>query len=60
MVATCVGSLVGTMIYELLIAVHHPEEVTETMEILQDLELEGSQKKSEKPVQINVMEEQTA
>ncbi|XP_034157370.2 aquaporin-10b [Pangasianodon hypophthalmus] len=57
LVATCVGGLVGSLIYELLIAVHHPEpEVTKTVDNLQDLELEVSQKESEKPNQIKVMQ----
>lgn len=60
MVATCVGGLVGSAIYELLIEVHHPEqEGTKTTDNLQDLELEKSQKESEKPNQGKVMEEQT-
>lgn len=62
MVATCVGALVGSVIYELLIAAHHPEEeVTQTIEILQDLELEGSQKEKslKKTVQVDVLEERT-
>lgn len=60
LVATCVGGLVGSLIYELLIGVHHPEqEVTKTIDNLHNLELEVSQKESEKPNQIKVMQEQT-
>lgn len=44
------------MIYELLIAVHHPEQ-EDTTAI--NLELEESQKESEKPDQIKQMQEKT-
>ncbi|KAG7325595.1 hypothetical protein KOW79_010520 [Hemibagrus wyckioides] len=58
-VATCVGGIVGSLIYELLIAVHHPEqEVTKTVGNLQDLELDVSQKESDKPDELKVTQEQ--
>ncbi|KAK3508481.1 hypothetical protein QTP70_030948 [Hemibagrus guttatus] len=58
-VATCVGGLIGSLIYELLIAVHHPEqEVTKTVDNLQDLELDASQKESDKPDELKVTQEQ--
>ncbi|KAK2864484.1 hypothetical protein Q7C36_003638 [Tachysurus vachellii] len=59
-VATCVGGLVGSLIYELLIAVHHPEQkLTKTNNNQHNLELEVSQKESDKPDQIKVIPEQT-
>lgn len=56
MVATCIGGLVGSLIYELLIAVHHPEqEVTKTTDNQQELEL----KVAKKPNEVKVKWEQT-
>lgn len=46
LVATCAGALVGTLIYELLIEIHHPEsgsssEVSSQAQAPAVLELEG-------------------
>lgn len=60
--ATCVGGLVGSLIYQLLIGLHHPElDATEnlTLDKVQDLELEHSQKECEKQESFKVMQERT-
>ncbi|XP_062867184.1 aquaporin-10b [Trichomycterus rosablanca] len=50
LVATSLGGLVGSLIYELLIGVHHPEpELTKIIDNLKDLELDVAQQESERP-----------
>lgn len=58
MVATCVGGLVGSLVYELLIAVHHPDpDGTKTTDHLQELEV--SRRGSDKPDRVKEMQEQS-
>ncbi|XP_071759166.1 aquaporin-10b [Centroberyx gerrardi] len=56
LVATCVGALLGSLIYELLIEVHHPQSPTELQALghgategKTGVELEGVEPDSEKP-----------
>ncbi|KAL7826430.1 hypothetical protein AOLI_G00316390 [Acnodon oligacanthus] len=49
LVATCVGGLVGSLIYELLIGVHHPEpDITKAMDKWQESDMKVVQQDSEK------------
>ncbi|XP_035385064.1 aquaporin-10b, partial [Electrophorus electricus] len=52
--APCVGGLVGSLIYELLIGVHHPEpDLNKTVVTLQ--ELEGVQQNSDEPKEFSIV-----
>uniref|UniRef100_A0A3B5B7B2 Aquaporin-10-like n=1 Tax=Stegastes partitus TaxID=144197 RepID=A0A3B5B7B2_9TELE len=54
-VAPCVGALLGTLIYELMVEVHHPpivESQTSSQEAKNGVELEGVEPDGEKPTEL--------